>query len=41
MSGETNPYKGLIVKQCRENRANDDTNGAMVNSKQHFELHAT
>ena len=32
-SGETNPYKELIVKQYREDRTIDDTNGAMVNPK--------
>ena len=38
MSGETNLYKELIVNNA-EKIATNDTNGAMVNSKQHFELH--
>ena len=32
MSGETNPYREHDSKQCRENRATNDTNGTMVSS---------
>ena len=38
MSGEANPYRE-DSKQCREDRATVDTNGAVVNSKQCSELH--
>ena len=41
MSGKTNPYKELIVNNAEKIEPPDDTNGAMVNSKQCFELHTT
>ena len=40
-SGDINPYKELISKQCRENRAMNDRDGAMVYSEQSFKLHTT
>ena len=38
MSGEINPYKELIINNAEKNGAIDDTNGAMVDFEQHFEL---
>ena len=35
-SGDTNPYKELIVRQCRKDKTIVDTNGAVVNPKQYM-----
>ena len=38
-SGNTNPYKELIINKCRENRTIVNTNGTVVNVEQHVKLH--
>ena len=30
-NGEINPYRELIIKQCRKNRTTSDSDGAVVN----------
>ena len=38
-SGDTNPYKRIDSKQCRENRTLLAQMGTVVNFKQHATLH--
>ena len=38
-SEDTNPYKELTVKQCRENKTIVSTNGTVVNFEQYTKLH--
>ena len=38
-NGDTNPYKELIVKKCKENRTIANTDGTVVNFEQHTKLY--